>query len=1072
MGRAYDIAGDVDVALEYYFKQANIALDEGVDDKSNEFSANMNIANIYDSRNQYKLAFKHYKLALAASLDDSTNYAAQRLAYGNLGNMCYRFAEYELALEYYKQDLHMTKKYFSEKSPTDTSRAMTNIFIHSDMNVLYCNIGLTQLSLGLPLDSLESHKQDFFVLTGHKISEKNKISPKLMELMKKNRKLCREIVQIFVNIGDVYVEITKFDIALQYYFSALKLAKTYLDETPSMPLYECISKAYTFINGKNQNVRMYGLKALNLAKKFDDQAAVGRISGIIGESYRKNGDFDAAKEYYTASVAKCISTNQYAMAAEFQRQLNDMEESMDIVPATMENIIFEECNTATKLLLFSAETGNLEYIKRVYNNDIIFANYNGDSIMDLGRIKDPNMSIVLSRTSKMIPNILQFDHSGSTVMHIAAMYGHEDIIRYMLECHKADPFAENNSFETPMQLAIVYGHHHIVNLIITDYGGMRFNYTPRMLLERRRREDSLFECRYVYTLMFPRAKNICFYVLHSILFLVISLILGWIVPVVYMASLLNHKHLSTAFAHSYKHIVLSRHFAYALGICFVVAAGPGTTLYIVGLPYSTLVMIGTLMLAQIALTRLVYLKSKSDVTLRVIKHPKQVKCSLVSISQACTVLSLLAKLAVCIASVTKTVPHDRELRLYPLSAPLGPRSSTENQSFVSNSSISYAGRKHMSNVVPYQLKLVLEPILSIDGLWLTSSLNLMAVLFLVWYIITSFIFYGIASLNVYELKFYYGHIVKHSHTVFNTLVRTIIIVLEMLFLPMYEYLLMHLLCFGDNFRTVHRNMACFSQQHKLLMLCSIWLVYSFTITMYFIAASRFMEPQSHMPHIRTVPAYKIVTLAHNLCVGFFTVFFSSDSIIRVVGILLCTCITIYEIHQLQPCRNMPIMNQWHKSMYATIGVLAVYVFIDAKFQLLSSNLMKYSWLFACALFCIPPAWHKIRFRPPAMQYLKSRFDDPDKSPYKVGWENNSEKYKVVPSRINTSVVDIPSEVVKPMYMYHSVNGLRRRIAPREEGNIYDEKWKPRIKNVEMKERDDNNFNFNRSDLGNSKREAV
>ena len=34
-----------------------------------------------------------------------------------------------------------------------------------------------------------------------------------------------------------------------------------------------------------------------------------------------------------------------------------------------------------------------------------------------------------------------------------------------------------------------------------------------------------------------------------------------------------------------------------------------------------------------------------------------------------------------------------------------------------------------------------------------------------------------------------------------------------------------------------------------------------------------MEPQSHMPHIRTIPAYKIVTLAHNLCISFYSILF-------------------------------------------------------------------------------------------------------------------------------------------------------------------------------------------------------
>ena len=115
------------------------------------------------------------------------------------------------------------------------------------------------------------------------------------------------------------------------------------------------------------------------------------------------------------------------------------------------------------------------------------------------------------------------------------------------------------------------------------------------------------------------------------------------------------------------------------------------------------------------------------------------------------------------------------------------------------------------------------------------------------------------------------------------------------------------------------------------------------------------------------------------------------------------------------------------------------------------------------------ACQKLRSKTLNIENSKSRFNNDDTNPYKVEWRNNGDKYKVAPSSIRASV-DIPNEVTKNIYAYHSVNGLRQRIAPREEGNIYDENWKPRITNVEMKERDDNNFDFNREDLGNSKRE--
>ena len=57
---------------------------------------------------------------------------------------------------------------------------------------------------------------------------------------------------------------------------------------------------------------------------------------------------------------------------------------------------------------------------------------------------------------------------------------------------------------------------------------------------------------------------------------------------------------------------------------------------------------------------------------------------------------------------------------------------------------------------------------------------------------------------------------KHALTIFNPFVRVIVILYDILFLPLYEYLLVHLLCFEDEFSTVHRNVACFHGSTKLL----------------------------------------------------------------------------------------------------------------------------------------------------------------------------------------------------------------------------------------------------------------
>ena len=143
-----------------------------------------------------------------------------------------------------------------------------------------------------------------------------------------------------------------------------------------------------------------------------------------------------------------------------------------------------------------------------------------------------------------------------------------------------------------------------------------------------------------------------------------------------------------------------------------------------------------------------------------------------------------------------------------------------------------------------------------------------------------------------------------------------------------------------------------------------------------------------------------------------------------------SCATIYEINRIQPCRNMPIMNQWYKSIYATIGVLATYMYLfDAKFQVFNSNLMLYSWLFLFLLLCLLPACYVCGFKTLNIQYPKSRINIHDKTRYNVEWRNNGDKYKVAPSSIRASV-DIPSEITKSIYAFHSIKWTKAKDCPK------------------------------------------
>eukprot|EP00943_MAST-04B_sp_MAST-4B-sp1_P007034 g7034.t1 len=547
LGQIYDILGDVGKSLDYHLKDLEIAIESDINDKIRENVACTNVGNIYELRGQYKNALSYFEQALLAitSLDDidmtENEYGALRRAHGNVANMYYKFTLYEKALLHYEKDLYITRTFLTAendnrntapdfKFSTLESRAITNIYIHTDMNVLDCNIGITKMSLGLYKEALELHKRDFSLLTDQDIE--NRYKEHVLDLLRDDDvdssngnnnnlkqlkrlsqpKLYEEILQIYINIGDVHKEMMQYDVALEYYFDSLDVAKRYDNTKLIMLLYECLSKTYIEIGGRSDNAYRYAHKALTTAIKINDQKAVGRAYGILAAYYRKRGSYQLAIEHFERSIRICEETNQYAVMLECKRQLNNMNDTIAVIPTTLENMIFEEHNTDTKLLLFSAENGCLEYIKRIYNNDIMFANYSTgdhDVVLNHDYIHHPNMSIVRCQEEEGGGyNILSYSNSGLSIIHVAAINGHLDIIEYMIFQQHANPFAETNSFETALELSLVYGHHHITKFFIDEYGGMPFNYTKRLLLQRKRREDHLFACKWYYPLMFPKRQSL------------------------------------------------------------------------------------------------------------------------------------------------------------------------------------------------------------------------------------------------------------------------------------------------------------------------------------------------------------------------------------------------------------------------------------------------------------------------------------------------------------------------------------------------------------------------------------
>ena len=181
----------------------------------------------------------------------------------------------------------------------------------------------------------------------------------------------------------------------------------------------------------------------------------------------------------------------------------------------------------------------------------------------------------------------------------------------------------------------------------------------------------------------------------------------------------------------------------------------------------------------------------------------------------------------------------------------------------------------------------------------------------------------------------------------------------------------------------------------------------------------------------------------------------------------------------------------------TILIISIYVFLDAKFDFFNLGTMisminiKTSWIFLCLLglllniIMIIRKHIKDRKKMNAVDVVSSKMKHKTTASGKYN-SRNGEKYKVH-SNPNDMVdmmeeekdddeavsIDIllseKEDKFSSSYRYFNVNGMKRRLAPREEGDVYDQTWKTKIKMIERKEKHDNDFDFDRDDLGNSKR---
>ena len=121
-------------------------------------------------------------------------------------------------------------------------------------------------------------------------------------LQKKEKELSIEVTK---ELGDYYIFIKDFSVALNYYKLALKLLVKYPKKNIEWRIYNNIAVIYTEIKDYNVAIDYY-FKALEIQNEFNESINIVLYLNI-GETFKKNGEYEVAINYlkFIKDVISC-----------------------------------------------------------------------------------------------------------------------------------------------------------------------------------------------------------------------------------------------------------------------------------------------------------------------------------------------------------------------------------------------------------------------------------------------------------------------------------------------------------------------------------------------------------------------------------------------------------------------------------------------------------------------------------------------------------------------------------------------------------------------------------------------
>ncbi|WP_298845249.1 tetratricopeptide repeat protein [Clostridium sp.] len=152
------------------------------------------------------------------------------------------------------------------------------------------------------------------------ISKYEKATMYLFDSIKLSQKnnICDLQILAYINLGNIYFDIEKYEKSLDYYNFAEKIAKTFNKgenhyknrcvESYIATIYNNIGEIYRMLKCYEEAIVYYNL-AINIESKLNYQATFGMVLTNLGNNQYKLGDYESALRYLNEAVVILLNYN-------------------------------------------------------------------------------------------------------------------------------------------------------------------------------------------------------------------------------------------------------------------------------------------------------------------------------------------------------------------------------------------------------------------------------------------------------------------------------------------------------------------------------------------------------------------------------------------------------------------------------------------------------------------------------------------------------------------------------------------------------------------------------------------